>query len=98
MTYRPPTIAGRLLFERVDHHARAEFRLEPRRLRGHDVTRVGDVDELLHRNGVEGERRLHLAAVDTLLELAQTSYSTYKIDAFITSQVVYTQYVAQDIV
>ena len=44
----------RLLLEGVDHHAGAEFRFEPRRLRRHDVARVGDVDELLHRDGVEG--------------------------------------------
>lgn len=39
----------RLLLEiEVDHPRRAEFRLEPRRLRRHDVARVG-VDELLRQ-------------------------------------------------
>ena len=40
----------------MDDDARTELGLEPGGFGRHDVARVGDVDELLHRNGVEGER------------------------------------------
>lgn len=58
-----------LLSECVDGEAGTEFRLEPRGLRRHDVAGVGDVDELLHRDRVEGEGDLHLTAVNPAPEL-----------------------------
>ena len=42
------------LAELVDDDTRAELRLEPGGLRWHDVARVSDVHDLLHRDGVEG--------------------------------------------
>lgn len=42
------------LAELVDDDTRAELRLEPCGLRWHDVARVSDVHDLLHRDGVEG--------------------------------------------
>ena len=45
----------RPLVQRVDGQAGTEFRLEPGRLGRHDVAGVGDVDELLHRDGIERE-------------------------------------------
>ena len=66
--------------ERVDHHSRPQFGFEPRGLRRHDVARVGNVDQLLHRDGVEGERRLHLPAVHTAFQLAQTADAAHEVD------------------
>ena len=65
----------------MDDDARTELGLEPRGLGGHDVARVGDVDELLHRDGVEGESDLHLAAVDAALQLAETADAADEVDA-----------------
>ena len=66
----------------MDHHTRTEFRLEPGGLRRHDVARIGNVDELLHGNRVECESRLHLAAIDTLLQLFQAANTADEIDPF----------------
>ena len=48
----------------MDHEAGAELGLEPGGLRGHDVAGVGNVDNLLHAHGIEGECDLYLANVD----------------------------------
>ena len=61
------------LAELVDHEAGAELGLvlwlprltrQPGGLRGHDIAGVGNVDNLLHAHGIEGEGDLHLAVVD----------------------------------
>ena len=41
----------------MDDQSRAELGLEPGGLGGHDVACVGNVHELLHRYGIEGEVR-----------------------------------------
>ena len=83
------------LGEGVDHHARAQLGLEPRRLRRHDVARVGDVDELLHRDGVEREGHGHLAAVDAALQLAQAADASHEVNPLRGAQVLDAQQTVQ---
>ena len=76
-----------LLSESVDGEAGTEFRLEPRGLRRHDVAGVGDVDELLHRDMVEGEGDLHLTAVNPAAQLAKASDTTNEINPLVRAQI-----------
>ena len=39
----------------------AKFWFEPGRFRRHDVAGISNVDQLLHRNGIEGKGNFHLA-------------------------------------
>ncbi len=75
------------LAEFVDHETGAELRLEPRSLRGHDLARVGDIHDLLHRDGIEGQGSTHLTRVDTTLEFAETSEASHEIDTLRRAQV-----------
>ena len=85
-----------LVVEGVYHNARTQFRFEPRGLRGHDVARVGDVDELFHRDGVECEGHLHLAAVDTTLEFAQTADAAHEVYTLRRAQILDTEDTVQN--
>ena len=62
-----------LLHQLVDREAGAELGLEPCGLGRHDVAGVGDVDELLHRDRVEGEGDLHFAGVHAAGALARAT-------------------------
>ena len=83
----PFTFSPKPLTQFMDHQTRAELGLDPRGLGGHDVARVGNVHELLHRYGIEGEGHLHLTAIDTTLELAETADATDEVDALVLAQV-----------
>ena len=76
-----------LLFQRVNHQSTAQFRLKPCRLRRHDVSTIGDIDDLLHRDRVECERYFHLAAIYATFQLAQTADTTHEIDTFVATQI-----------
>mgnify|MGYP006975068058 CR=1 FL=1 len=39
----------------MDHQTGAKLRFEPRRLRRHNITRIGDIHQLLHRNGIQSQ-------------------------------------------
>ena len=53
----------------------------------HDVARIGDVHQLLHGNGIEGQCHFHLTAVHPLLQLFQTTDATYKVDTLVGTEV-----------
>ena len=72
-----------ILVEFVDYEAGSELGLEPCGLRRHDVAGVGDVDELIHCNRIEGESHLHLTAVNTFLELFESTDTAYEVDSFV---------------
>ena len=80
----------------VYDETRPQFGFEPSRLGGHDVARVGNIHELFHRDGVEGESHFHLSAVDTAFQLFETAYAAYEVDAFVAAQVGDAQNVAQN--
>ena len=80
----------------VDDEAGAEFGLEPGGLGGHDVAGVGDVHELLHGYGVEGEGECHFAGVDAATEFVEAADASYEVDAFVGSEVVDAEYVAEN--
>ena len=71
----------------MDDKPRAELRLEPRSLRRHDIARVSNIDQLLHRDGIERKSELHLTAIDTLLQLTKATDTTDKVNALIRAQV-----------
>lgn len=83
-------------FQLVDYQSRAELRFEPGRFRRHDVARIGNVHQLLHRYRIEGQRHLHLAAVHALLQLAQSADTSHEIDALVAPQVLNAQNLIQD--
>ena len=80
----------------VDDQTRAELGLEPCGLRRHDVACISDVDELIHGHGIKGEGHLHLTAVDTAFQLAQTADTAHEVDTLVGAQVGDAEYVAQD--
>ena len=75
----------------VDCETGTELRLEPCGLRRHDVAAVGDVGELLHGNRIKRESDLHLTIVHAAGKLAETTDSTYEINAFVRAEILDTQ-------
>ena len=71
----------------MDHQTGAKLRFEPRRLRRHDITRIGDIHQLLHRNGIQSQGNLHLTAIHPFLQFAQTAYTAHKVDTLIGTKV-----------
>ena len=53
------SIAQSSILQLVDYQSRAQLGLKPGGLGGHDVAGVGNIHELLHRHGIEGEGHLH---------------------------------------
>jgi len=80
----------------VDHETGTELRLEPSGLRRHDVASVGDVYELVHGHGIEGESHLHLTAVHATLKLSEAAYATDEVYALVRTEVGDSEYVAED--
>ena len=85
-----------LLAELVDYEARAQLGFKPSGLRRHNVAGVGDVDDLLHRDGIEGEGDLHLAVVDATFQLAQTADTAHEVDTLVGAQVLDAQNLVED--
>ena len=73
--------------EFVDYEPAAEFWLKPGGLGRHDFSAVGNIHDLLHRDGVKGEGKFHLAAIHALLQLAEAAQAAHEIDALIAAQV-----------
>lgn len=80
----------------MDYETRTQFGLEPCCLGRHDVACVGNLHQLVHGDGIEGESHLHLTAVDTAFQLAQAADTADEVDTFVGTQVGDAQDVAQD--
>src|SRR5262249_61677814 len=80
------TVASGFL-EWVEEQPAAQLWLEPGRLGGHDLPRVADVEQLLHRGGPEREGGLCLAAVDPGRQFAGATDAAAELDARISPQV-----------
>ena len=65
----------------MDHQTGAKLRFEPRRLRRHNITRIGDIHQLLHRNGIQSQGNLHLTAIHTAFQFT----SRIKFEEIVTS-------------
>ena len=61
--------------------------LEPCRFRRHDLTGVGDGDELVNRGRVHAERDFHFAGVDAALELAGTADTADEVHALVGARI-----------
>jgi len=64
------------LAELVDYETGTQLGLKPSGLGGHDVAGVGNVDNLFHADGIEGEGDLHFAVVHTTFQLAEATDAT----------------------
>ena len=82
----------------MDDEARTQFGLKPGSLGRHDLATVGNVDDLLHGHGIEGQSHLHLATVNTTFQFAQAADTANEVDALVGTQVGDAQDVAQDII
>ena len=71
----------------MDYEAGAQLGLKPGGLRGHDVAGVGNVDNLLHADGIEGEGDLHLAVVDAAFQFAEAADAAHEVDALVGAEV-----------
>ena len=80
----------------MDYESRTELRLEPSSLRRHNLTRISDVHNLLHRNRIESESCTHFTAIHTALQFAKTSETTYEIYALRTAEVTEVEDVLKD--
>ena len=85
-----------LIIEFVDNQATAEFWFKPSCLRRHDVSGVGDVDELLHAHGIEGESHLHFSGIDAAFEFAKTTDTANEVDSLVAAEVENAKDVAED--
>ena len=75
------------LIQLVDNQTAAELRFEPGSLRRHNVTRICNVHQLLHCYGMQRQSDLHFATIHRLLQLTQTTDTSYKVDALIATQI-----------
>ena len=82
----------------MDDETRAQLGLKPSGLGRHDLATVGNVDNLLHGYGIEGQGHLHLATVNATFQFAQSANATNEVDALVGAQVGNAQDVAQDVV
>ena len=71
----------------MNHQSRTQLRLKPSCLGRHDVARIGDVHQLLHGNGIEGQCHFHLTTVHPLLQLSQTTDAAYKVNTLVGTEV-----------
>ena len=67
----------------MDHQTGAKLRFEPRRLRRHNITRIGDIHQLLHRNGLQSQGNLHLTAIHTAFQFTQATDTSHEIDSLV---------------
>ena len=65
----------------------AQLWLEPGRFRGHDVPAVGNVDQLFHRDRVEGECNGHFTAVNPFFQFSQSPDAADEVNALVPPQV-----------
>ena len=52
-----------ILFELMDNQTGTQFRFEPGCLGRHDITGIGNIQQLFHRNRLQSESHFHLPAV-----------------------------------
>lgn len=71
----------------MNHQSRTQLRLKPSCLGRHDVARIGDVHQLLHGNGIEGQCHFHLTTVHPLLQFAQPADTADKVDTLVGTEV-----------
>ena len=80
----------------MDDEPRTQLRFEPCRLGWHDITRISNVHQLLHADGIEGQGHFHLAAIHTLLQLAQPADTAHEVDALVRTEVLDAEYLVQN--
>ena len=61
----------------------AQFRFEPGTLRRHHIPAVGDVEQLLDRDRMQGECHSHFTAVHPPLQCSQSADAADEIDALV---------------
>ena len=71
----------------MNDKAAAEFRLEPRRFWRHDFAGIGDIHDLFHRDRIECQSHLHLAAVHAAFQFAEATETADEVDALVFAKV-----------
>lgn len=71
-------VSDLFLFELVYHQPRTQFRFEPGSLRRHNVSCIGNIHQLLHRNRIKCQSHFHFAAVNPSAQFAQAADSPTK--------------------
>ncbi len=84
------------LAELVDYETGTQLGLKPSGLGGHDVAGVGNVDNLFHADGIEGEGDLHFAVVHTTFQLAEATDAADEVDAFVGAEVFDAEHLVED--
>ena len=79
----------------MNHQSRAQLRLKPSCLGRHDITRIGNVHQLLHGNGIKSQCHFHLTIVHPLLQLSQATDTANKVDTLIGTEVFDTEHFIQ---
>ena len=64
----------------MDNKSRTQFGLDPCRLGWHDISCIGNIHNLAHRDRIQGECGTHLSLVNTPLQLAKSTESANEID------------------
>lgn len=84
-----------ILFELMDNQTGTQFRFEPGCLGRHDITGIGNIDQLLHRNRVQSESHFHLAIINTTFQFSQSADTSHEINPFRSTQILNIQNVSQ---
>ena len=89
-------ISDLFLFELVYHQPGTQFRFEPGSLRRHNVSCIGNIHQLLHRNRIKCQSHFHFAAVNPSAQFAQAADSPYKVNPAIRTQILDSQNFVQN--
>ena len=71
----------------MNHQTRPQFRFKPGSFWRHNITCIGNRNQLVHRYRKKSQCYTHFAVIHPSFQFTQSSYSADKIDSFITPQV-----------
>ena len=66
----------------MNHQSGPQFRLEPSGFRRHDITGIGNIQQLFHGYRIQSESNLHFTAVHAFFQFTQPTDTSYEIDSF----------------
>ena len=75
------------LHQFMNYQTGTEFRFEPGGFRRHNVTGIGNVNQLFHRNGIQRQCHFHFAAVNPFLQFTQSAYAADKVNTLVAAKV-----------
>ena len=80
----------------MNYQTTSQLRLKPRGLGRHDFSAVGNIHDLLHGDGIEGQSHTHFARINPTTKFAQATQATHEVDTLVAPQIGYAQQLVDD--